>query len=192
MTDQTAYTEVLARLLCAADVHVHGDDHPTWQQLVGEPGSRIRDDYRKAARWLAARLTVTDQPPAAPAVQAPATDRAAVLREAADMADGLKSPKVADFLRGMAEQADLHRMADEAQPAETERHRPVALATPCANLPAACTHPYNWHASHGACEAADCPCRTFVPGERPEPVDPRRILGADPDFAAGAQQPKKA
>ena len=40
MTDQpdpTAYTEVLARLLCAADVHVHGEDHPTWQQLVGEP-----------------------------------------------------------------------------------------------------------------------------------------------------------
>ncbi|MFI6854526.1 hypothetical protein [Streptomyces sp. NPDC050416] len=75
MTDQTAYTEVLARLLCAADVHVHGDDHPTWQQLVGEPGGRIRDDYRKAASWLAARLTVTGQMPAAPAVQAPAADR---------------------------------------------------------------------------------------------------------------------
>lgn len=73
-TDPTAYVEVLARLLCAADVHVHGDEHPTWQHLVGETGSRIRDDYRAAARWLAARLTV------APAVVSspPATDRATV------------------------------------------------------------------------------------------------------------------
>ncbi|GHC36959.1 MULTISPECIES: hypothetical protein [Streptomyces rochei group] len=77
------------------------------------------------------------------------------------------------------------RVADETQ---AERHRPVALATPCANLPADCTHPYNWHASRGDCQADDCPCRAFVPGERPEPVDPRRILGADPDFAAGARQ----
>lgn len=58
-TDQTAYVEVLARLLCAADVHVHGDEHPTWQHLVGETGSRIRDDYRAAARWLLPRMTVT-------------------------------------------------------------------------------------------------------------------------------------
>jgi hypothetical protein len=56
-------------MLCAADVHVHGEDHPTWQQLVGEPGRRIRDDYRKAAAWLVPRLTV-------PAGQAPVTDRA--------------------------------------------------------------------------------------------------------------------
>jgi hypothetical protein len=70
-TDPNAAIEVWARLLCAADVHVHGEDHPTWKQLVGEPGSRIRDDYRKAAAWLLPRLTV-------PAVQAPATDRAAL------------------------------------------------------------------------------------------------------------------
>ncbi|MFF9043302.1 hypothetical protein [Streptomyces parvulus] len=79
-------------------------------------------------------------------------------------------------------------VADETQPAETEQHRPVALATPCANLPADCTHPYNWHAGRGDCQAADCPCRRFVPGERPEPVDPRSVLGVDPEFAAGARQ----
>src|SRR5438477_10118532 len=73
MTDQTAAIEVWARMLCAADVHVHGDDHPTWQQLVGETGSRIRDDYRKAAAWLLPRLTVA----AESAGRAPAADRAA-------------------------------------------------------------------------------------------------------------------
>jgi hypothetical protein len=71
MTDPTAAIEVWARMLCAADVHVHDGDHPTWQQLVGEPGSRIRDDYRKAAAWLLPRLTVA----ATPAVPAPATGR---------------------------------------------------------------------------------------------------------------------
>lgn len=60
--DPTAAIEVWARMLCAADVHVHGADHPTWQQLVGEPGRRIRDDYRKAAQWLLPRLTVTGRP----------------------------------------------------------------------------------------------------------------------------------
>jgi hypothetical protein len=74
MTDPTAAIEVWARMLCAADVHVHGADHPTWQQLVGEPGSKIRDDYRKAAAWLLPRLTVA----ATPAGPAPAPDRNAV------------------------------------------------------------------------------------------------------------------
>jgi hypothetical protein len=72
-------------MLCAADVHVHGEDHPTWQQLVGEPGSRIRDDYRKAAAWLLPRLTV-------PAGVAPATDGAApelTEQEARDLVDEL-------------------------------------------------------------------------------------------------------
>jgi hypothetical protein len=58
-TDQTAYVEVLARLLCAADVHVHDGDHPTWHQLNVVQHGRGQDDYRKAARWLAERLTVT-------------------------------------------------------------------------------------------------------------------------------------
>ncbi|WP_416520082.1 hypothetical protein [Streptomyces achromogenes] len=71
LTDPTAAIEVWARMLCSADVHVYGADHPTWQQLVGEPGSKIRDDYRKAAAWLLPRLTVA----AAPASPAPATDR---------------------------------------------------------------------------------------------------------------------
>jgi hypothetical protein len=56
--------------------------------------------------------------------------------------------------------------------------RPVALATPCGY----CGHPYNWHASSGACEVGNeesrCGCDTFTVGERPEPIDPRRILGA--------------
>lgn len=72
-TDQTAYVEVLARLLCAADGHVYGDDHPTWQQLSAEPGGRVQDDYRKAARWLAARLTVSS------VGQAPATSQTALI-----------------------------------------------------------------------------------------------------------------
>jgi hypothetical protein len=69
-TDPTAAIEVWARMLCSADVHVYGADHPTWQQLVGETGSKIRDDYRKAAAWLLPRLTVA----ATPAGPAPATD----------------------------------------------------------------------------------------------------------------------
>jgi hypothetical protein len=67
VTDPTAAIEVWARMLCAADVHVYGADHPTWQQT----GSKIRDDYRKAAAWLLPRLTVA----AAPAGPAPATNR---------------------------------------------------------------------------------------------------------------------
>jgi hypothetical protein len=57
--DGTAAVEVWARMLCSADVHVYGANHPAWQQLVGESGQRIRDDYRKAARWLFPRLTAT-------------------------------------------------------------------------------------------------------------------------------------
>ncbi|MCX4697033.1 hypothetical protein [Streptomyces sp. NBC_01373] len=62
--DPTAYIEVLARLLCAADVHVHEGDHPSWQELRVAEHGRGQDDYRKAARWLAARLTVTPAVPA--------------------------------------------------------------------------------------------------------------------------------
>lgn len=75
----------------------------------------------------------------------------------------------------------LGRMADETpRPA-------VALATPCTR----CPHPYNWHASRGACEFGNeinrCGCTEFAPGARPEPVDPRRILGVDTPPAAVAQ-----
>ncbi|MFG2352627.1 hypothetical protein [Streptomyces sp. NPDC048521] len=76
-TDPTAAIEVWARMLCSADVHVYGADHPTWQQT----GSKIRDDYRKAAAWLLPRLTVA----AAPAGPTPATDRN-TLRERIDAA----------------------------------------------------------------------------------------------------------
>lgn len=65
-----------------------------------------------------------------------------------------------------------------ASAAPTPR-RAVPLSTPCLH----CSHPYNWHASRGACEFGNetnrCGCTTFLPGERPEPIDPRRILGAE-------------
>lgn len=61
----------------------------------------------------------------------------------------------------------------------TERKRPVSLATPCA----VCTHPYNWHTPGGVCQFDDeknpCRCIAFAPGERPDPIDPRRILGVE-------------
>lgn len=56
--------------------------------------------------------------------------------------------------------------------------RAVALATPCVN----CTHPYNWHAGRTGCEFGNetnrCGCTQFSPGQRPEPVNPWHILGA--------------
>ena len=64
--DPTAAIEVFARLLCAADVHVHGDQHPTWQQLSTEPGRSVQEHYREAARWLLPRMTVTATPAAEP------------------------------------------------------------------------------------------------------------------------------
>lgn len=71
MTEQPtdpAAVEVWARMLCAADAHVYGGDHPNWQQL-GTLSRKLQDDYRKAARWLLPRLTVgrPDAAPPAPA-----------------------------------------------------------------------------------------------------------------------------
>lgn len=72
--DPTAMIEVWARMLCAADVHVNGGDHPTWQQLSTSPG-RGQDAYRKAARWLLPRLTVATRPAVGEqAATQPATD----------------------------------------------------------------------------------------------------------------------
>ncbi|XIG71991.1 hypothetical protein C1N81_30955 [Streptomyces sp. SGAir0957] len=97
-TDPTAAIEVWARMLCAADVYVHGTDHPTWEQLGRLPGN-VQEDYRKAARWLLPRLTVGQ--PAAPS--APSADNlrdriAAAIAES----DGVPSFKFA---------AKLHRAA---------------------------------------------------------------------------------
>lgn len=128
-TDPTAAIEVWARMLCAADVHVYGEDHPTWQQLVGEPGSRVRDDYRKAAAWLLPRMTV-----AAASAVVPAADRAAVYREvadrlAADAETGDKEGFTRIYRRSAArkvrewaaESAVVDRVAAETPPAETLR-----------------------------------------------------------------------
>ena len=115
-------------------------------------------------------------------------DRAAVLREAAQRLYTALFPAVyADMGQKAAEgvnraASELRRMADETPAAETHPpHRPVALATPCT----VCDHTYNWHTRRqGQCEvvplgAGRCDCTGFVPGERPEPVDPQRILGAE-------------
>lgn len=80
--------------------------------------------------------------------------------------------------------APLEAKVRAGREAQQTGHRPVALATPCAS----CGHPYNWHASRAACEFGNktnrCGCTRFVPGERPEPVSPWRILGAAAPTAA--------
>ncbi|MGP3737948.1 hypothetical protein ACTWJ9_33095 (plasmid) [Streptomyces sp. GDS52] len=131
MTDATAYVEVLARLLCAADVHVHGGDHPSWQQLPTRSG-RGQDDYRKAARWLADRLTVTRdaRTAAAPVTPEPA-DRAAVpsaavrktLRRWAYAAGHIESELdgAVDRMYELVARDVLRRMADETPAAEGQR-----------------------------------------------------------------------
>ncbi|MFH9812536.1 hypothetical protein ACH4NO_18310 [Streptomyces olivaceus] len=115
-------------------------------------------------------------------------DRAAVLREEADrlVAEVQKAqrhtPDDARLPGLLAAIEGLRRRADETAATETQPpHRPVALATPCTD----CGHTYNWHTRRDhQCEAVPlgvgrCGCTGFVPGERPEPMDPRRILGAD-------------
>ncbi|MFF7130021.1 hypothetical protein [Streptomyces sp. NPDC008240] len=166
-TDPTAAIEVWARMLCAADVHVHGDDHPTWQQLVGDPGQRIRDDYRKAARWLLPRMTVATKPAAASAVVAPPTDRAGWLA-AADAAE-----EVAVRLHNSGEPTRAHgawdvmdalrRRAAEAH--DTGTQQPTASTAPLAaglplvkgNCPA-CHRASLFLGSGGyvTCSVADC------------------------------------
>ncbi|MFE0800105.1 hypothetical protein [Streptomyces sp. NPDC058812] len=133
------------------------------------------------------------------ALKAP-VDRAAVLREAADIAEeqrqfepafgARKSAQVSENVGILRVAEELRRMADETTATETPApHRPVSLATPCT----VCGHPYNWHTRrHGQCEFAPagqsgCGCTGFVPGERPEPMDPSRILGVAPDFTAATQ-----
>lgn len=64
MTDQTAAHEVLARLLCAADAHVHGN--APWEQLYTTAGRGVQGGYRDAARWLLPRMTVATAPAAVP------------------------------------------------------------------------------------------------------------------------------
>ncbi|WP_327578831.1 hypothetical protein [Streptomyces sp. NBC_00145] len=51
----TVDAETLAQLLSASDVHVNGDDYPTWDDLA-ESGQK---QYLTAARWLLSRLNVT-------------------------------------------------------------------------------------------------------------------------------------
>ncbi|MEU7381529.1 hypothetical protein AB0A91_16305 [Streptomyces sp. NPDC042207] len=81
------------------------------------------------------------------------------------------------------------RATDDA-PTTPDDGRPVPLATPCA----ACGHPYNWHDRPGWCEFKDdenrhCGCAEFVPGEKPQPVDPWRVLGAWAPAAPCEQHP---
>lgn len=48
----------LAHLIHDADVHVNNGDYPSWDDLSDTPGLG-KDDVRKAARWLLARLHIT-------------------------------------------------------------------------------------------------------------------------------------
>ncbi|MFF7901207.1 hypothetical protein ACFZCV_20780 [Streptomyces sp. NPDC007920] len=91
-----------------------------------------------------------------------------------------------------ARQGDFVLTPDAADDAPTtpDAGRPVPLATPCA----ACGHPYNWHDRPGWCEFKDdenrhCGCAEFVPGEKPQPVDPWRVLGAWAPAAPCEQHP---
>ncbi|MCX3059572.1 hypothetical protein [Streptomyces beihaiensis] len=88
-----------------------------------------------------------------------------------------------DYLAEIVRAAKRRYAAEHPEPQPV---RPIALATPCLN----CPHPYNWHASRGACEAQDgaCGCTSFEPGERPTAVNPRRILGAWAQPADETQQ----
>jgi hypothetical protein len=109
---------------------------------------------------------------------------------------------------------ELRRLAGEAEqpePAEPVRHapgvavlcpgcrakshaicmddkgRPVPLAASCAY----CGHRFDEHnrfGCHVGNQEVRCGCDVFVLGEKPAPVDPRTILGVDPDF----QQPARA
>lgn len=115
--DPTAAIEIWARLLCAADAHVYGPEHPTWQSLSSD---KLRDDYRKAARWLLPRMTVD---------RCSGAERAAGLREAADEIERRQNQLDAEIhaeygeldrdteIEGAATRAmaaRLRRMADEA------------------------------------------------------------------------------
>ncbi len=137
MTDQTAAIEVWARMLCAADVHVHGEDHPNWQHLVGETGSQIRDDYRKAAAWLLPKMTVDPDVRLARAERPRAELRAESkrrgkvkleyaerIRQLENQLDEVRTQLGAEILRSGQAEAELRRMADETPPAETEAQPP--------------------------------------------------------------------
>jgi hypothetical protein len=112
-TDPTAAIEVLARLLCAADVHVYGGVTPTWRELSTSGRRAAQVKYRKAAAWLLPRLTVT----ATPAAQASTVDRATLLREAADAA--AEKHRLNPWMTAADVIADVRRMADHLGPSST-------------------------------------------------------------------------
>lgn len=170
MTDQTAAIEVWARVLCAADAHVHG--YPTWQQLPTAPGpsGRSQDDYRKVAAWLLPRMTVAD-----PAGQAPDTEERAARWETAALKAGREVDRnalrvymaVADD-----EQAELRRMAVEAQ-------QPSLAVEDCTCIP---------FTRQGGVQ------RYCQPGDTVDMISGWEIGGDCPHhrYAVKAQQPKEA
>ncbi|KPC86275.1 hypothetical protein ADL35_12390 [Streptomyces sp. NRRL WC-3753] len=94
--------------------------------------------------------------------------RAAVLREAADVADGGDDDACGcggcSVCTSHRIGQDLRRMADEAETTATprrDRQQPIYLSTPCAG----CKHPYNWHVG-GVCqfdnEVDRCGCIAFA------------------------------
>lgn len=135
MTDQandTAAIEIWARMLNAADIHVYGPEHQTWQRLT----PKLQEHYRKAARWLFPRLTVQPQratgqhrppcidgdhcgeaahcpPPADPGIRDAARQASG---QQPDTAAGLPDPAVVDaFIHDMASLPDPTTADDPVQ-----------------------------------------------------------------------------
>ena len=171
--DQTALRDRIRRAICEAEGF-------GWDTDMLEP-----DEYGEVADAV---LAVLPEQTALPLT--------AVERQFLTFALGLAADEMASRGSEFGEDDEaalekLRRVAAEEQPAETQ-HRPVSLSTCCAR----CPHPYNWHASWGGCQFGNevnrCGCGAFVPGERPEPVDPRSILGidAEPERPAVGEQPE--
>lgn len=155
----------------------------------------MADEHPTNAAWVQDCHTIADRLQGdAPAVFPEPPSRAAVLLWAADKLD--ESERLRDLTDDHmhdvhAAANELRRLAAEAQQQPETEAGPVSLATPCVH----CGHPYNWHASRGACEFGNevnrCGCRAFAPGEKPAPVDPRTILGIDaPVEPAGFVNPQ--
>lgn len=143
------------------------------------PATDTPDDPERRDRY--AVVSAPEQPTTRADVYAEVADRLGKDAETGD-----KEGLTRIYRRSAAKQVrewgeELRRMAGEEQPT-TETHeaawRPVPLATPCI----LCEHPFNWHDRKGCQygnEDSRCGCRSFAPGEKPAPVDPRSILGVD-------------
>lgn len=154
-TDQTPAVEVLARLLCAADVHVHDGDHPSWQQLRVAQHGRGQDDYRKAARWLLPRMTVATKPAAVPVPLSTQADRRAQLLDALDFAYcqglGFDTPEALLVAYDASRAVPVPPPADQTARRDriADAVRSAACPGDCGNTEEECAReriqPFAWH-----------------------------------------------